>query len=231
MDHTRKDLVKQLAEAHSNELGLINVLSSHISLAEKGSYRGLLEHHLDETRDHADRLQQRLDELGYSESMFNIAYGAAQAAIKQIMVLGKAPVDMLRGGADVKEKMLRNARDEVMTEGLEIATYDAIESIARALGDSITAELAASIRLDEEAMFDSLRKLIPVLAADMAAESSPWVGTNEPWDGYDEMTVDEITTRLRDSSVSQILAVREYEENNKNRKTVLEVADPENVTL
>jgi hypothetical protein len=118
-----------------------------------------------------------------------------------------------------------------MTEGLEIATYDAIESIARALGDSITAELAASIRLDEESMFDSLRKLIPVLAADVAAESSPWVGTKEPWEGYDGMTVDEITTRLSDSSVSQILTVREYEQNNKNRKTVLEAADPENVEL
>jgi ferritin-like metal-binding protein YciE len=231
MDHTRKDLVKLLAEAHSNELGLVNVLNSHIPIAQNDAYRELLEHHLDETRGHAERIQQRLDDLGYSESMFTVAYGAAQAAIKQIMVLGKAPVDMIRGGADVKEKMLRNARDEVMTEGLEIATYDAIESIARSLGDSVTAELAASIRLDEEAMFDSLRKLIPVLAADVAAQADPYVGTKEPWDGYDDMTVDEITTRLKDSSISQVLAVREYEMNNKNRKTLVEAADPDNIEL
>lgn len=231
MDHTRKDLVKLMAEAHSNELALVNVLTSHIPIAENDSYRTLLEQHLEETEDHAERLRQRLDELGYSESMFTVAYGAAQAAIKQIMVLGKAPVDMLRGGVDVKEKMLRNARDEVMTEGLEIATYDAIESIARSVGDSITAELAASIRIDEEAMFDSLRKIIPVLAADVAAENFPYVGTKEPWDGYDEMTVDEISSRLSDSSVSEMLNVREYEQNNKARKTVLEAADPENATL
>lgn len=231
MDNTRRDLVKLLAEAHSNELALINVLSSHIPITENDAYRSLLEHHLEETRGHAERIQQRLDDLGFTKSMVTVAYGAAQAAIKQILVLGKAPVDMLRGGTDIKEKMLRNAMDETMTEGLEIASYDAIESMARALGDSTTAELAASIRLDEEAMFESLRKLIPVLAADVAAEASPYVGTKQPWDGYDDMTVEEVTTRLRDSSISEMLTVREYEQNNKNRKTVLEAADPENVTV
>ena len=44
-------------------------------------------------------------------------------------------------------------------------------------------------------------------------------------------TVDQITARISDSSVSEMLTVREYERNNKARKTVLEAADPENVEL
>jgi ferritin-like metal-binding protein YciE len=231
MEETRKDLIKLLAEAHSNEMALVSVLNSHLPMVENDAYRRLIENHLEETKDHAERIQQRLDDLGYSQSVVAVGYQAAQGLIKQLLVLGKAPVDMIRGGRDVKEKMLRNAIDESMTEGLEIASYDAIESIALTVGDTVTAELAASIRLDEEAMFDSLRKLIPVLAADMAAEASPRAGTQQPWNGYDEMTVEEIQTRLDGASVGQILAVREYERRNKNRKTVIEAADPENVTL
>jgi ferritin-like metal-binding protein YciE len=230
VDDTRKDLVKLLVEAHSNELALINVLESHIPIAENRDYRSLLETHLEETEDHAVRLQQRLDDLGYSQSMLTVAYQAAQGVIKQLMVLSKAPVDMIRGGVDIKEKMLRNARDEAMTEGLEIASYDAIESLALALGDTRTAELAASIRLDEEGMFDSLRKLIPVLAAEFAAEG-PTLIPSQPWAGYDDQTVDEIQERLRDASVGQRIAVREYETQNKNRKTVIEAADPESATI
>ena len=231
MDDTRKDLVKLLVDAHTNELALVNVLSSHIPMAENTAYRTLLKRHLEETNDHADRIQQRLDDLGYTKSMLTAAYGAAQGIVKQLMVLSKAPVDMLRGGTDIKEKMLRNAMDETMTEGLEIAAYDAIESMALALGDTTTAELAASIRLDEEEMFNSLRKLIPVLATDVAAESSPRIGTTQPWNGYDDMTVEEITSKLGNASVSQMLAVREYERKNKDRKTVIEAADPDQATL
>ena len=231
MDDTRRDLTRLLVDAHTNELALINVLSSHIPLTENDSYRRLLEEHLEETRDHADRVGRRLEDLGHSKSLLAAAYETAQGAIKQLLVLGKAPVDMIRGGGNVKEKMLRNAMDEVMTEGLEIASYDAIESLARTLGDTVTAELAASIRLDEEQMFDSLRKLIPVLAADVGASAAPRIGATQPWDGYDDMTVEEINNRLDGASISMRLAVREYELQNKNRSTVVKFADPENATL
>jgi ferritin-like metal-binding protein YciE len=225
MDATRKDLVKLLAEAHSNELALVSVLESHIPLTENSAYRALLEDHLEETKSHAERIQQRLDTLGYSKSAVTLTYQTAQGILKQVLVLTKAPVDMLRGGGDINQKMLKNAIDESMTEGLEIAAYDAIEAMALAFGDTVTAELAASIRLDEEAMFNGLRKLIPVLAQDVAADSSPDVGRQEPWSGYDEMTVDEIIGRLDDCTIGQTAIVREYETRNKNRKTILEATD------
>ena len=223
MAENNKNLIKLLTEAHSNELALVNTLSAHHGIAEGGSYRNLLQTHLRETEEHAERIQKRLEELGYSKSLFTLGYGGVQNLVKQTLVLTKAPIDMLRGGSNVKEKMLRNAMDESATEGLEIAAYDTIESYARSIGDHKTAELAAGIRFDEERMFDALRKEIPVLAENVARLDAPTAGINvEPWPGYDEMTVEEISGRLNDASESLVRTVRSYEIKNKNRTTLIE---------
>jgi ferritin-like metal-binding protein YciE len=218
-----------LVEAHSNELALINVLGAHSKIAKSGPYRQLLESHLRETRQHAERIEQRLVRLGYRESIVGMGYGFVQTAVKQGLVMAKAPVDMIRGRGNVHEKMLRNAIDEVMTEGMEIAAYDAIESLARSVGDNETADLVAEIRVDEEQMLDALRKEIPGLA-NLVAQSEVPAGERasaEPWPGYDEMTVAEIKTRLDDASASLLLAVREYERRNKNRTTVIDATERE----
>ena len=46
-----------------------------------------------------------------------------------------------------------------------------------------------------------------------------------PIENYDDLTVDEITQRLRGLHVDQIRQVRRYEEQHKGRKTVLEATD------
>lgn len=228
-DQGKQEVVKLLVEAHSNEVGLINTLNAHLALAESGTYKTLVRHHLRETERHADLLWKRLTQLGYSRSLPAIAFGVVQNTVKQGLVMAKGPVDMLRG-SNMAEKMLRNARDEAMTEGLEIATYDTIESVARSLGDHETAELAAQIRIDEEAMLDNLRKEIPILADAFAkAQITQSIILDEPWDGYDDMTVDEIKNQLDDASASLLLSVRNYEEKNKNRKTIVDLTERETI--
>ena len=231
MAKDKQKLIQLLVEAHSNELALVNTLEAHVNMAERGSYRSLIQDHLSETRQHAQRIAQRLQALGYRRNLLSLGYGAAQNLLKQSLVLAKGPVDMVRGRTDVKEKMLRNARDEVMTEGIEIATYDAIESFARGMGDHETAELALSIRFDEERMFESLRKEIPVLSENVARTqvSSMSPNDSQPWDGYDDMTVDEIKDRLDGASGSLIHTVRAYELKNKNRTTLIEATERETV--
>ncbi|MDQ4095778.1 MAG: ferritin-like domain-containing protein [Actinomycetota bacterium] len=231
MADDKQKLIQMLLEAHSNELALINTLEAHVNIAERGSYRSLLQDHISETRNHATRIQQRLQALGYRRSIAAFGYGIAQNALKQSLVLAKGPVDMLRGRGDAKEKMLRNARDEVMTEGIEIATYDGIESYARSIGDHETAELALSIRFDEERMFEALRKEIPVLAERVALTQPQVKATSdtEPWEGYDDMTVEEIEKRLEDASDSLIHSVRAYELKNKNRTTLIKATEKESL--
>lgn len=227
----KQEVIKLLIEAHSNELALINTLNAHIAIAEGGSYKTLIKHHLRETERHADLLWKRLQRLGHSRNLPAIAYGVIQNTVKQGLVMAKGPVDVLRGRTNVREKMLRNARDEVQTEGLEIATYDSIESIARSVGDHESAELAAQIRIDEEQMLENLRKEIPILADSFVkAKIQEAIVLDEPWEGYDEQTVDEITGRLQDASGSLLLSVRNYESKNKNRKTIIDLTERETVS-
>ena len=50
-------------------------------------------------------------------------------------------------------------------------------------------------------------------------------GTQFPIEGYDELTVDEVAGRLGGLSAEELRVVRDYEERNKNRDTILEQLD------
>jgi ferritin-like metal-binding protein YciE len=162
MPSSTQKIVQYLNEAHASEVGLVRVLQSQIAMTPRGSYRTGLEKHLRETRDHAARVQTRLGELGEGANPLQAGIGVAETVIAQALALTKTPFDLLRGTGG-EEKVLKNAKDTAATEALEIATYTAIERLARAVGDSDTAELAASIRADEEAMLARVLTEIPKL--------------------------------------------------------------------
>jgi ferritin-like metal-binding protein YciE len=231
MEKNKRKVIELLLEARSNELALIDVLGAHLSVTDPGSYRSTLETHLRETKDHADKIGHRLTRLGHRESIPEMARGAVVNIVKQGIGLTKTPIDLIRGRGDSKEKVLRNAIDEAMTEGLEIGLYDAIESFALSIGDHGTAGLVAEIRFDEERMFDSLRKEIPALAVALSASLSTPAerAVEEPWVGYDEQTVEEIVTELDDASEAIILVVLEYESGNRNRSTILNATSRDRV--
>jgi hypothetical protein len=46
-----------------------------------------------------------------------------------------------------------------------------------------------------------------------------------PIEGYDQLTVEEISARLGALSTEELREVRDYEERNKNRETILEQLD------
>jgi hypothetical protein len=46
-----------------------------------------------------------------------------------------------------------------------------------------------------------------------------------PIEGYDELTVEEVSARLGALSAEDLREVRDYEERNKNRETILEQLD------
>jgi ferritin-like metal-binding protein YciE len=161
-------LVQYLNEAHATEVALVRVLQEQIAMTPRGSYRSALESHLRETRDHAERVDVRRGELQAGGNPLGSIVGLAQDAVGQALALAKAPLDMVRGTGG-EEKVLKNAKDACATEALEIATYIALEHVARALGDDKTAELAASIREDEEAMLERIEQELPRLARAVVA--------------------------------------------------------------
>jgi ferritin-like metal-binding protein YciE len=163
MSRAEQKVVQYLNEAHATELGLVNELQAQIAMTPQGPFRNGLESHLDETRRHAERLQERLGELGAGRNPLLVGLGLAEAAVSQVIALWRAPFTLLRGTGG-EEKVLRNARDAASSEALEIAIYTALERVARSVGDEKTAALAASIRADEERMLERVLREIPKLA-------------------------------------------------------------------
>ncbi len=336
MDKTEQKIVQYLSEAHATEQALITVLKSQIAMTPGGSYRDGLESHLRETRDHASRVQRRLDELGQDGSPIQTGVGLVQSVVGHALALGKTPLDLLRGTGG-EEKVLKNAKDACAAEALEIATYTAIERLASSVDDKDTQALADSIRADEQRMLDRILKEIPKLteavvrseirgnpshdisktgaadAARSASESVEGAARNatssakrtarkarkvpgvaqaegqvkgalaseedlaitgygkltaaeiaeklpqlsqvdlakidsyerkndsrttilsritslrgdEPWSGYDELSVDEIRTVLDNGDENRVKRVRSYERSHKNRAGVLDASERE----
>jgi ferritin-like metal-binding protein YciE len=164
MNQSKQKVLQYLNEAHATETGLVRVLQSQIAMTPRGSYRDALEQHLRETRRHAEHVQARRAELGAGGNPARAAVGFMETVVGQTLALWKMPLDLLRGGSG-EEKVLKNAKDACVTEELEIATYIALEQLARSVGDETTARLAASIRRDEERMLERVERELPRLAA------------------------------------------------------------------
>jgi ferritin-like metal-binding protein YciE/Asp-tRNA(Asn)/Glu-tRNA(Gln) amidotransferase C subunit len=268
-------IAQYLTEARAAEHALVRVLQSQIAMTPAGSYRSALENHLDETRSHAERVGRRLSQLDGGANPLIAVLGFWEDVAGQVLAVGKTPLDLLRGTGG-EEKVLKNAKDAAATEALEIATYTAIERLARATGDDDTADLAASILADEERMLARVLDEIPALtdavaraelgddpsydvtrtgAADVirsaqeatadAARTTAAAATRQARKlpgvaqvegevrgavadesdlaiaGYDGLTADEITARLSALSQVELAKVDAYERRHESRSTVL----------
>src|SRR5215212_11130756 len=164
-------LVQFLQEAHTKEAELEADLTAHINLTTKAPYKKRLQEHLKETRDHKRRVASRIRQLGGTASTANVP-GPVPDAVGEIAGKGIAAVKGQLGVAraaitEQSETHLRNAREELREEYVEIGTYTAIESLASEVGDRETAQLARDIRRDEEKTARYLEKLIPQLIKDV----------------------------------------------------------------
>jgi ferritin-like metal-binding protein YciE len=239
-------VVQYLEEAHATEAALVTTLQAHISMTPAGAYRVLLDRHLAETRQQARAIERRLQELGATGGVVAAATGLVRTLVGQALALSKAPIDVLRGSGG-EEKLLKNAKDECATEALEIATYDALETAAEAVGDGKTARLAAQHRGQEERMLADLRGAIPSLthaavlaraggrpsydvaetgAADnvreLAGRARPAAGVGDlPIAGYDDLNAGQIVSRLNELGQRELSALAAYERRNRNRRSVL----------
>lgn len=339
MEIARRKLIQYLTEAHGMELGLARDLQAQALVTPKGRYRSALERHRKQTEEHADLVRARLDELDAGRNPITAGLGLAQSVTGQALALGRMPLTLMRGGS-TEERVLKNAKDACAFEALEIATYQAIEQLARRVNDEKTARMAVRIGQQEQKMLDTLRAELPTLAdavvdheilghevydpADSgtgrltreagrtAKKSSRRAGTrakktarqarrvpgvtrmegevrgavasegdlaiggydelsaeqvsrrlgelsqielaetdgyerrhhdratvrdriaqlrgHEPWVGYDDMSVAEVTKRLHDADMTDVETVREYEQRHKKRNGVLRVADRQTTT-
>jgi ferritin-like metal-binding protein YciE len=182
MNSSQQKIVQYLNEARASEDALVRVLQSQIAMTPQGSYRSALDEHLDETQGHAKKVTDRLNALDGGSNPIAAVVGFWEDLIGQALAFSKTPLDLLRGSSG-EEKVLKNAKDACATEALEIATYTAIERLARAVGDDETADLAQRILADEERMLQRIMREIPTLTdavvrADVKGQPSYDINTN-----------------------------------------------------
>jgi ferritin-like metal-binding protein YciE len=175
-------LVQWLNEAHAKEAQLEGDLNAHIRLTQKTSYKKRLQDHLKETRDHKRRVASRIKKLGGTPAtgpgvpgvptIVGEAAGLAVSAVKGQVGAARAAI------TEQAETHMRNAQEELREEHVEIALYTRIETFADEVGDGETAQLARSIRRDEERMAKFLdaelvRQVKAVVRADVPTDQRP----------------------------------------------------------
>jgi ferritin-like metal-binding protein YciE len=149
-------LVQWLGEAHAKEAELEADLTAHIALTEKASYKKRLQQHLKETREHKRVTARRIKQLGgvttETRSVPGVPNTIGEAAGKTVAAV-KGQLGVARALVTTQpETHLRNAQEELREEHVEIAIYNRLETLATAVGDKETAQLAKRIRRDEERM-------------------------------------------------------------------------------
>jgi ferritin-like metal-binding protein YciE len=171
-------LVRFLNEAYAKEAELEADLTAHIAITEKQPYEKKLQQHLKETRDHKRRVASRIKALGGRASAGPQTPGPVPEAIGEAVGKGIAAVKGQVGAAraavtEQSETHLRNAREELREEYVEIGLYAAIEALADAVGDRETAQLAKTVRRDEQRVANYLERLIPQLMRELARAQIP----------------------------------------------------------
>jgi ferritin-like metal-binding protein YciE len=169
-------LVRWLSEAHSKEAELETDLTAHIAMTQKQAYKKRLQQHLKETRDHKRRVASRIKQLGgpTGQNLISATSSAVGEVAGKTVAAVKGQVGAARAIVTQQaETHLRNAQEEFREEHVEIALYTRIEAFATAVGDRDTAQLARSIRRDEERMAKFLLAEIGRLVKDVVRADVP----------------------------------------------------------
>lgn len=149
-EELQKKLITYLEDAYALENEIVRVLDGHIKDAAKHpDVQQLIQQHLDETKQHRQRMEERLD-----------AYGKKPSAIKGAgtSVMGSVMGAMAGGRTDT---LAKNARDEYVTEHMEIAAYQMLITTATAAGDQETIRACEANLRDEVHMAKVLEQQMP----------------------------------------------------------------------
>jgi ferritin-like metal-binding protein YciE len=180
-------IVELLNEAYGKEQQLTAALEQHLQTTTRPDYEKRLTEHLKETKAHARDVSKRIKQLGGTPAQVSLpgpegvsrAAQGVQDVVAKAKAAAQAPLEVVRGAGE-QARMVHNARVELQEEAHEIATYIVIDSLATAVGDSETAQLARSILREEERMQKYLVDLLRDLSVDMAHDEIPVSEINGP---------------------------------------------------
>jgi ferritin-like metal-binding protein YciE len=146
-DDLREILVNWLQGAYAMEHQIVQTLEGQAKdTARYPDIQTRIQQHLDESRQHEQRMAERLG-----------AYEVKPSGMKSVgaTVAGSLMGAAIGGHSDPLVKM---ARDDYMTEHMEIAAYGALIAAAQAYGDTDTIQAAQANLRDEWRMSDWLEQ-------------------------------------------------------------------------
>ena len=162
--NTLKELyIEELRDIYDAEKQLIQALPKMAEASTSDELRAGFEEHLEQTREHARRLEQILDELDKKPA------GKKCKAMQGLVSEGK---EMIEGdfGGQVKDAGLISAAQRV--EHYEIAAYGAVRNFAQILGEQDAVSLLEKTLSEEKETDEKLTQLAEGINAE-AAENEP----------------------------------------------------------
>jgi hypothetical protein len=176
---------------------------------------------------------------------YRLVYGQATESAERQQQRAQEFSDLVKGNLEEQAEAGR-ANVQQLTEqasrqqeaGQQVAR-ESVEAYAQFLNDALsqyragTDQAVGTVREGARTLSDTATGLVgtasgvvgtaaeaPVDAASSAAESAVF-----PISGYDDMNVEEVSKNLNDLSVEELRLVRDYEERNKNRESLLPQMD------
>jgi ferritin-like metal-binding protein YciE len=163
-DKVREALKDYIEDAHAMEENSLQMLNSMLMHTKDPEMREILEHHVEETKQHKNRLKGKLESSGEGTS-------ATKRGGALVSAMFKGVVDQVR-----TEKPSKDARDGYLNEQLEIASYELLSRLAERAGDYETVEIATANLADEKLMADKIAsnwdKVIDLTLAEKEEASS-----------------------------------------------------------
>jgi ferritin-like metal-binding protein YciE len=151
METPQDRLIRYLNDALGVENGLITNLKEMADDVNYPAVHALLMEHRAVTMQQKDRLEGRIRILGYEPS---------ESKKFLSTVMGKVE-DMLHVAPDSYDQTVQDLVKCYGIENFEVAMYEALEAYARAIDDTITADLAHSHKAEEQ---DMANKILPMIA-------------------------------------------------------------------
>lgn len=155
--------ISELRKSHDVEIQLISALEAAVQAASSAELRQTLEHHLEQTKDHATRLQMIVEIMGEKPQVSpSVGMKGLTADLKQLQ-----QQDLSAGVLD--SALIAYAQ---RIEHYEIAMYGTLRDYATALGERDTASQLQTTLEEEQDADRQLTKIGQKINCELAAKDA-----------------------------------------------------------
>jgi len=150
-ENATERVLRYLTDAHAAETGGLESLEALAKQATDPDVRAAVTEHITVTQSQIDRLHARIGALGGKDS-------GGKNIVDSLLAKGS---NLANAFHDTEDKQTQDVIKAYAFEHFEVGTYTSLQAFASAVGDTETAQLAASIIQEEKMAADKLVRLIP----------------------------------------------------------------------